>query len=323
VDAEVLDGLRGQHAAVDHLLEYRQLSKLKSTYVDGLLEMINPNDGRVHTSFNQTIAATGRLSSTNPNLQNIPIRTEVGRRIRRAFLADPGANLLTADYSQIELRILAHVTREPALVAAFEAGDDIHAATASRLFHVPLAEVQPDQRRLAKTVNFAVLYGQSAFGLARTTGMANADAVEFIRNYEQTFPLVREYVQNTLHQARTQGYVQTLMGRRRYFPDMTGLPVVQRQAAEREAINMPIQGTNADMIKLAMIALQRQLEELHLGARQILQVHDELVLEVPDDEVDLVAELVVGAMRSALVLSVPIQVEIKLGRNWYDVKPRD
>ena len=322
VDAEVLDGLRGQHAAVDHLLEYRQLSKLKSTYVDGLLELINPNDGRVHTSFSQTTAATGRLSSSNPNLQNIPIRTEVGRRIRRAFLADPGSYLLTADYSQIELRILAHVTREPALVAAFEAGEDIHAATASRLFHVPLPEVQPDQRRLAKTVNFAVLYGQSAFGLARTTGMSNAEAVEFIRNYEQTFPLVREYVQNTLHQARTQGYVQTLMGRRRFFPDMGALPVVQRQAAEREAINMPIQGTNADMIKLAMIALQRQIEELNLGARQILQVHDELVLEVPDDEVDLVAELVGGAMRNALILSVPIQVEMKLGRNWYDVKPR-
>ena len=323
VDAEVLDGLRGQHEAVDHLLEYRQLSKLKSTYVDGLLELINSNDGRVHTSFSQTTAATGRLSSSNPNLQNIPIRTEVGRRIRRAFLADPGNYLLTADYSQIELRILAHVTREPALVAAFEAGEDIHAATASRLFHVPLAEVQPDQRRLAKTVNFAVLYGQSAFGLARTTGMANAEAVEFIRNYEQTFPLVREYVQNTLHQARTQGYVQTLMGRRRYFPDMGALPVVQRQAAEREAINMPIQGTNADMIKLAMIALQQQMEDLNLNSRLILQVHDELVLETPDDEVDLVAELVSGAMRNALVLSVPIQVEMKLGRNWYDVKPRE
>jgi DNA polymerase-1 len=323
VDAEVLDGLRGQHAAVDDLLEYRQLSKLKSTYVDGLLELINPRDGRVHTSFSQTTAATGRLSSSNPNLQNIPIRTEVGRRIRRAFLADPGAYLLAADYSQIELRILAHVTREPALVAAFEAGEDIHAATASRLFKVPLAEVQPDQRRLAKTVNFAVLYGQSAFGLARTTGMGNAEAVEFIRNYEQTFPLVREYVQNTLHQARTQGYVQTLKGRRRYFPDMSGLPVVQRQAAEREATNMPIQGTNADMIKMAMIALQRQMEELGLHTRQILQVHDELVLEVPDNEVDLVAELVDGAMRNALVLSVPIQVEIKLGRNWYDVKPRE
>ncbi|HEY1391641.1 MAG TPA: DNA polymerase I [Ktedonobacterales bacterium] len=323
VDAEVLDGLRGQHAAVDDLLEYRQLSKLKSTYVDGLLELINPRDGRVHTSFSQTTAATGRLSSSNPNLQNIPIRTEVGRRIRRAFLADPGAYLLAADYSQIELRILAHVTREPALVAAFEAGEDIHAATASRLFKVPLAEVQPDQRRLAKTVNFAVLYGQSAFGLARTTGMGNAEAVEFIRNYEQTFPRVREYVQNTLHQARTQGYVQTLMGRRRYFPDMSGLPVVQRQAAEREAINMPIQGTNADMIKMAMIALQRQMDELSLASRQILQVHDELVLEAPDNEVDLVAELVSGAMRNALVLTVPIQVEIKLGRNWYDVKPRD
>jgi DNA polymerase-1 len=323
VDAEVLDGLRGQHAAVDHLLEYRQLSKLKSTYVDGLLELINPRDGRVHTSFSQTTAATGRLSSSNPNLQNIPIRTEVGRRIRRAFLADPGSYLLAADYSQIELRILAHVTREPALVAAFEAGEDIHAATASRLFKVSLAEVQPDQRRLAKTVNFAVLYGQSAFGLARTTGMGNAEAVEFIRNYEQTFPLVREYVQNTLHLARTQGYVQTLMGRRRYFPDMSSLPVVQRQAAEREAINMPIQGTNADMIKLAMIALQQQMDELSLASRQILQVHDELVLEAPDNEVDLVAELVSGAMRNALVLTVPIQVEIKLGRNWYDVKPRD
>ena len=323
VDAEVLDGLRGQHAAVDDLLEYRQLSKLKSTYVDGLLDLINPRDGRVHTSFSQTTAATGRLSSSNPNLQNIPIRTEVGRRIRRAFLADPGSYLLAADYSQIELRILAHVTREPALVAAFEAGEDVHAATASRLFKVPLAEVQPDQRRLAKTVNFAVLYGQSAFGLARTTGMGNAEAVEFIRNYEQTFPLVREYVQNTLHQARTQGYVQTLMGRRRYFPDMSGLPVVQRQAAEREAINMPIQGTNADMIKMAMIALQQQMDELSLASRQILQVHDELVLEAPDNEVDLVAELVSGAMRNALVLTVPIQVEIKLGRNWYDVKPRD
>jgi DNA polymerase-1 len=188
---------------------------------------------------------------------------------------------------------------------------------------VSLAEVQPDQRRLAKTVNFAVLYGQSAFGLARTTGMGNAEAVEFIRNYEQTFPLVREYVQNTLHLARTQGYVQTLMGRRRYFPDMSSLPVVQRQAAEREAINMPIQGTNADMIKLAMIALQQQMDELSLASRQILQVHDELVLEAPDNEVDLVAELVSGAMRNALVLTVPIQVEIKLGRNWYDVKPRD
>jgi DNA polymerase-1 len=321
VDADELERLSGAHPAVDMLQEQRQLSKLKSTYVDGLLEMIEPSDGRVHTSFNQTIASTGRLSSSNPNLQNIPVRTEVGKRIRRAFLADPGSYLLTADYSQIELRILAHITREPALMEAFARDEDIHAATAAQLFKVPLDQVIPDQRRLAKTVNFAVLYGQSAFGLARTTGMSNAEAAEFIRNYEKTFPLVRGYVQSTLHQARTEGYVQTLLGRRRYVPDMAALPLTQRQEVEREAINMPIQGTNADMIKIAMIRLADQLADLKLGARMLLQVHDELVLEVPDDEVELVSALVRATMTEALPLSVPIKVELKLGRNWYDVKP--
>jgi DNA polymerase-1 len=321
VDARVLDGLRGLHPAVDTLLEYRQLSKLRSTYVEGLLELIGPEDHRVHTSFNQTIAATGRLSSSDPNLQNIPVRTEVGKRIRRAFLADPGHYLLAVDYSQIELRILAHITGEPALVAAFEADEDIHAATASQLFKVALDEVTKDQRRLAKTVNFAVLYGQSAFGLSGVTGMSNAEASEFSRNYERTFPLVREYVQRTLHQARSDGYVQTLLGRKRFLPDLATLPIVQRQAAEREAINMPIQGTNADMIKIAMIHLYAQLRELKLGARMILQVHDELVLEVPDSEVELVSELVRGAMIGAMPLRVPVRVEMKLGRNWYDVQP--
>jgi DNA polymerase-1 len=322
VDAAIVEGLRGMHEMVDLLLEYRQLSKLKSTYVDGLLELVNPTDHRVHTSFNQTIAATGRLSSSNPNLQNIPIRTEVGRRIRRAFLADPGMYLLTADYSQIELRILAHITHEPALVAAFLADEDIHAATAAQLFKVPLAEVRPEQRRLAKTVNFAVLYGQSAFGLANVTGMTNAEAVEFIRTYEKTFPKVREYVESTLLQARTQGYVQTLLGRRRYVPpDMATLPLVQRQAVEREAINMPIQGTNADMIKIAMVRLDALLRERKLGSRMILQVHDELVLEAADAEVETVGPLVVETMQNALPLDVPIKVELKLGRNWYDVQP--
>ena len=320
VDAEVLEGLRGTHAVPDLILEYRQLSKLKSTYVDGLLELINPDDHRVHTSFSQTIAATGRLSSSNPNLQNIPVRTEVGRRIRRAFLADEGNVLLTADYSQIELRILAHITREPALVAAIEHDEDIHAATASQLFKVPLGEVTKDQRRLAKTVNFAVLYGQSAFGLAQTTGMSNAEATEFIRNYEATFPRVREYVQSTLVQANTLGYVQTLLGRKRYMPDMASLPMVQRQAAQREAINMPIQGTNADMIKIAMVRLQNELTSMKLGARMILQVHDELVLETPDPEVDVVSELVRNAMVGAMTLSVPVKVELKTGRNWYEVE---
>jgi DNA polymerase-1 len=321
VDAAIVEGLRGKHEMVDLLLEYRQLSKLKSTYVDGLLELVNPADHRVHTSFNQTIAATGRLSSSNPNLQNIPIRTEVGRRIRRAFLADPGMYLLTADYSQIELRILAHITHEPALVAAFLADEDIHAATAAQLFKVPLAEVRPEQRRLAKTVNFAVLYGQSAFGLANVTGMTNAEAVEFIRTYEKTFPKVREYVESTLLQARTQGFVQTLLGRRRYVPDMSGLPLAQRQAIEREAINMPIQGTNADMIKIAMVRLDALIRERRLSSRMILQVHDELVLEAADAEVESVGPLVVETMTNALPLEVPIKVELKLGRNWYDVQP--
>jgi len=321
VDAEVLEGLRGTHEVPDLILEYRQLAKLKSTYVDGLLEVINPQDGRVHTSFSQTIASTGRLSSSNPNLQNIPVRTEVGKRIRRAFLADENAYLLAADYSQIELRILAHITHEPALVQAFEQDEDVHAATAAQLFKVPLSEVSRDQRRLAKTVNFAVLYGQSAFGLAQVTGMTNAEAAEFIRNYEITFPRVREYVQSTLVQANTQGFVQTLLGRRRYMPEMSALPLVQRQAAQREAINMPIQGTNADMIKIAMVRLQGELERMKLSARIILQVHDELVLEVPDPEVDVVSELVEQAMVGAMRLDVPVRVDLKAGRNWYDVQP--
>jgi DNA polymerase I len=283
--------------------------------------LVNQADRHVHTSFSQTIAETGRLSSSNPNLQNIPVRTEVGKRIRRAFLADPGAYLLTADYSQIELRILAHITHEPALVAAFERDEDIHAATAAQLFKVSLKDVTPDQRRLAKTVNFAVLYGQSAFGLANVTGMSNAEAAEFIHNYEATFPRVREYVQSTLHQMRTQGYVQTLLGRRRYFADLAALPIPMRQAAEREAINMPIQGTNADMIKMAMVRLDKELRDQKLGAKMILQVHDELVLEVPDPEVNAVSQLVRDAMVGAMQLDVPVKVEMKLGRNWYEVKP--
>jgi DNA polymerase-1 len=320
VDAEVLDTLKGTHAAIDNLLEYRQLGKLKSTYVDGLLELVNPNDGRVHTSFNQTIASTGRLSSSQPNLQNIPIRTEVGRRIRRAFLADPGWVLLTADYSQVELRILAHITREPALVEAFAKDEDIHAATAASLYKVPLQDVTPPMRRLAKTINFAVLYGQSPFGLSRVADIPLSEASEYIRNYEATFPLVHAYVEGTKELARTQGYVETLLGRRRYVPDLLSLPMVQRQAAEREAINMPIQGTNADIIKIAMIRLQRSFEELQLKARMILQVHDELVFEVPNEELELVKHLVRATMEEAMSLSVPLKVEMKVGTNWYEVE---
>jgi DNA polymerase-1 len=323
VSADVLDGLRGKHPMVDHLLAYRQLAKLKSTYVDGLLTLMNPVTARVHTSFNQTIASSGRLSSSNPNLQNIPVRTEVGRQIRRAFIADPSYVLLTADYSQFELRILAHVTHEPRLVEAFTNDEDIHTITASSLFNVPASEVTKDQRRLAKTVNFAVLYGQSAFGLANITGMTNSEAADFIKRYHETFPRIKDYVDSTLNQARKQGYVNTLYGRKRFFPDMTLLSRNEQQALEREAVNMPIQGGNADLIKIAMLRIQHKLTAKHLKTRMILQVHDELIFEVPIEELDQARYYVRHLMEGVAELAVPIKVEMKIGRSWFEAEPAE
>ncbi|GCE27940.1 hypothetical protein KDA_34240 [Dictyobacter alpinus] len=321
VNADVIEGLRGKHEVVDYLLDYRQLSKLKSTYVDGLLTLMEPTTGRVHTSFNQTIASSGRLSSSNPNLQNIPVRTELGRQIRRAFIADPSYVLLTADYSQFELRILAHITHEPRLVEAFTNDEDIHTITASTLFAVPVEQVTKDQRRLAKTVVYAVLYGQSAYGLAMVTGMTNAESAEFIKHYHEIFPNVKTYVDSTLQQARTQGYVNTLYGRKRFFPDMHALSHTERQALEREATNMPIQGTNADLIKIAMIRLHHALKEKHMKTRMILQVHDELVFEVPVEELDRAKRLIRSMMEGVETLDVPIKVEMKMGKNWYEAEP--
>lgn len=323
VSADVLDNLRGQHPMVDYLLEYRQLAKLKSTYVDGLLTLMNPVTGRVHTSFNQTIASSGRLSSSNPNLQNIPIRTEVGRQIRRAFIADPSYVLLTADYSQFELRILAHITHEPRLVEAFTRDEDIHTITAASLFAIDPQEVTKDQRRLAKTVVYAILYGQSAFGLSQVTGMSNSEAAEFIRRYHETFPRIKGYVESTLNQARRQGYVNTLYGRKRFFPDMHMLPHNERQALEREAINMPIQGGNADLIKIAMLRIQHTLAEKGLKTRMILQVHDELVFEVPIEELGQAKYFVKRQMESVAKLDVPIKVELKVGKNWFEAEPME
>ncbi len=320
VNADVIESLQGKHPVVDHLLAYRQLSKLKSTYVDGLLTLMDQTTGRVYTSFNQTIASSGRLSSSNPNLQNIPIRTEVGRQIRRAFVADPSYVLLTADYSQIELRILASITHEPRLVEAFSNDEDIHTITAASLFALPVEEVTKDQRRLAKTVVYAVLYGQSAFGLSQVTGMSNADAASFIRRYHETFPNVKVYVDGTLQQARTQGYVNTLYGRKRFIPDMHALSHSERQALEREAINMPIQGTNADLIKIAMLRLHAALREKRMKTRMILQVHDELVFEVPVEEIDRARRLVKSEMEGVAQLEVPIKVEMKMGKNWYEAE---
>jgi len=321
--ANVLERLRHEHPIVEAILEQRGLSKLRSTYVDALVEMVNPETGRVHTSFNQTGAVTGRISSSNPNLQNIPIRTDVGRQIRRAFVARQGWKLLAADYSQVELRVMAHLSQDEALLAAFRRGDDIHTSTAAAVLGVPAERVDSDMRRIAKSVNFGIMYGQGPFGLANQTGMSQDDAQTFIRNYFATYPRVKEYLDEIKAQAGRLGYVETLLGRRRYFPELiTGTRVNMnvRQAAERAAINMPIQGTAADILKIAMIRLHRAMEEKELRSRAILQVHDELVLEVPDDELSIVAPLSKQIMEEAWALDAPLKVDLKVGQNWLEME---
>ena len=320
-DATVLEGLREQHPVVGKILEYRQLSKLKGTYVDALPLLVDSRTHRVHTSFNQTVAATGRLSSSDPNLQNIPIRTEVGQKVRRAFIPGrTGDLLLSADYSQIELRVLAHMTDDPVLVDAFARGEDIHARTAAEVFGIPQPEVTANQRRLAKVVNFGLFYGLSDFGLARDTGMSTEEARVFIDAYFRAYSRVREFLEGIKIQAREQGYVETVLHRRRYIQDIRSPNRMLRQAAERIAINMPVQGSAADIMKLAMIRLQRYLQEQHLESRMILTVHDELVFEVPPAERDHLIEVVPDQMATAYPLTVPVQVDLKLGPNWQDME---
>ncbi len=328
VDSNVLENIRDQHPIVDLILEFRTLAKLRSTYVDALPQAVNPETGRVHTSFNQTVAATGRLSSVNPNLQNIPIRTEIGRRVRRAFVADrrpehrvvEDAILLGADYSQMELRILAHMSGEPFLVNAFREGDDIHRATAALVNQVELEDVTADQRRIAKTVNFGILYGMSAFGLTRDTGMPRDEAQKFIDGYWERLPRVRQFFDELIEFGREHGYVQTLSGRRRYIPDLNSRNGMQRQAAQRVAMNMPIQGTQADIIKQAMIDLDALLTARDLPGYQVLQVHDELVLEVDERRLDEIASLLHDTMRDAEQLDVPVIVDLRTGMNWEDMQ---
>jgi len=321
-DNEVLEGLRGQHDIVDAILEYRQLIKLKNTYVDALPTLVNPDTGRVHTDFNQCVAATGRLSSSNPNLQNIPIRGDLGRTIRRAFVPTGAENVLLAvDYSQIELRILASMSGDERLLQAFLAGEDIHRATASAVFGVPLEAVTSDQRRIAKVVNFGIIYGIGENRLAHETGISRAEAAEFITNYNRTYAGVKAFMDDMRKRAALYGYVSTLLNRRRYIQDIHSPNPGIRTAAERAAINMPIQGTAADIIKLAMIRLHRELAERHPEAHMLLQVHDELVFDVPASEVEAVAPLIRDAMENALELAVPLEVEMKVGRDWYDMTP--
>ncbi|HEX5765618.1 MAG TPA: DNA polymerase, partial [Woeseiaceae bacterium] len=313
---DVLQELALRYPLPRVILDYRSVSKLKSTYTDKLPLQISSRTGRVHTCYQQAVAATGRLSSTDPNLQNIPIRTAEGRRIRQAFIAPPGQLLMAADYSQIELRIMAHLSGDPGLVSAFAEDEDIHRATAAEVFGVPLDEVTPDNRRAAKVINFGLMYGMSAFGLARQLGVARGEAQEYVDLYFERYPGVRQYMDNTREQARRRGYVETLFGRRLYLPEINDRNAQRRQYAERSAINAPMQGTAADIIKKAMVAVHAWLADEAVPARMIMQVHDELVLEVADDAIDRVRESVVSLMSAAADLSVPLKVDAGVGVNW-------
>ena len=320
-DASVLEELAAEgHELPRLLLEYRELEKLRSTYVDALPQLVNPRTGRIHTSFNQTVAATGRLSSSNPNLQNIPIRTPLGKEVRKGFEAAPGMVFLGVDYSQIELRILAHFSGDDAFVSAFIQGVDVHKQTAAVIFGVPVGAVTPQMRSQAKTVNFATLYGQGPFSLAQQLGISRDDARRFIDTYFERFAGVRRYLDEQVRKARDLGYVETLLGRRRFVPELQSKNWNIRQFGERVAQNTPIQGTAADLMKKAMIDVQNALDQADSGARMLLQVHDELLFEVPHDEVDATRDLVVFWMEGAVQLNVPLVVDWGVGANWYECK---
>jgi DNA polymerase-1 len=327
-DAQALERIADAHPVIRLVLHYRELSKLKSTYVDTLPQLINPATGRIHTDYNQAVAATGRLSSENPNLQNIPVRTEQGRAIRAAFVArpaagDPGAEVtfLGADYSQIELRVLAHLSQDPHLIEAFQNEEDIHAATASGVYGVAPEDVAPEMRRIAKMMNFGVIYGLSAHGLTQRSGMERRDAQAFIDAYFERFARVAEYIEEVKQSTRERGYAETLLGRRRYIPEIRSNNFQARSAAERVAVNMPVQGTAADVMKRAMLDVEHAIAERELAGRMLLQVHDELILEVPPAEVDEMAALLQARMPQAIAMVVPLKIEMKSGPNWRDMAP--
>lgn len=315
---EVLESLRDKHPIVEKILQHRALKKLLSTYVEALPKLIHPQTGHIHTSFNQAVTATGRLSSSNPNLQNIPVRGEDGREIRRAFVPEEGEVFFSADYSQIELRIMAHLSEDEHMVADFNSGLDIHAATAARIFHKPVEEVDRDERRKAKTANFGIIYGISAFGLSERMGVSRGEAKELIENYFATYPKVREYMNESIERAKQTGYITTQFGRRRYLSDINAGNATVRGYAERNAVNAPIQGTAADIIKLAMVAIDRRLREEKLQTRMILQVHDELNFSVPPTELEQVRHLVVEEMERAFQMRVPLVAECGEGTNWLE-----
>jgi DNA polymerase-1 len=325
VAADVLESMRGMHEVIDLVLEHRQLSKLKGTYLDALPELVNPKTGRVHTSFNQTGAVTGRVASQDPNLQNIPIRTELGREVRKGFIVPDGWKMIAADYSQVELRIAAHICRDPGLRAAFASGEDIHRATAATVLGVTPDKVTADQRSFAKRVNFGLLYGMGTRSLAEQAGISMKEAQNFVDAYFEGFPNIKQYIDETKRRAKDEGYVETLLGRRRYFPILKtqtrdARTNIMQRAAEREAINHPVQGSAADILKIAMIRIHQALKQKKHKARLLLQVHDELVLEAPNSEVKAVSKLVKEIMEGAYKLDPPLKVEVGVGENWDEVK---
>lgn len=318
-DAEVLESLSLEHELPAKILEYRQYAKLKSTYLDVLEDVINPTTGRIHSTFHQTVTATGRLSSSEPNLQNIPVRGELGRSLRRIFVPSQGRLFLAADYSQIELRIMAHMANDPSMIDAFVRGEDIHRRTASEMFGVPLDRVDSDLRSKAKAVNFGVIYGISDFGLARNTGVSREEARHFIETYFARYPMVKQYMEESIENARKTGYAVTIMGRRRPIPDIESRVRQKRSFAERTAINTPIQGSAADIIKLAMVKIYKRLQDEGLISKLILQVHDELIFEIPPSEEQIMRQLVTEEMEGVMQLKVPLKVDLDVGESWYDV----
>ena len=318
-DAQSLEKMAGEHPIIDHLLRYREVEKLRSTYGEGLLSEIAP-DGRIHATFNQTVARTGRLSSDAPNLHNIPVRSDEGKAFRRAFVPAPGFELLVADYNQIELRCIAHLAEDPGLIAAFDAGDDIHTATAARVFHVAPEEVDGGQRAKAKMVSYGLAYGMEAFGLATRLNIARSEAAEILEAYFAAFPAVKQYMERTVAEARERGYTETLFGRRRPIPELASTNRGIRQAGERQAMNAGIQGLAADIFKVALVHLEAELRSRELASRLVLQVHDEVILEVPPEEKDALSALTLSVMHGAAELRVPLEVNLSFGTSWADAK---
>lgn len=319
-NAEVLDKLKDQSPIIDKIIEYRQIVKLNSTYVEGLLSIINPIDGRIHSSFNQTITTTGRISSTEPNLQNIPVKLEMGRNIRKVFISDKGCKLVDADYSQVELRVLAHMSQDETMIDAFKHNEDIHTKTASQVFNVSMDEVTSKQRSDAKAVNFGIVYGKSDFGLSEDLNIPVKQAKEYIENYFNKYNKIKEFMDNIIEDASSNGYVTTILNRRRYIPEIKSSNFMLRNAGKRAAMNAPIQGSAADIIKIAMINVYKKLEENNLKSKLILQVHDELIVEAVDSEIDIVKKIVKDDMENAVCLDVNLDVDLNIGDSWYDTK---